>query len=224
MKTKGDMMSNSKPLPKNRLQDRLLRDRQDDVGVGQPNKEPKPMSPDKNSLMGYKSASTNTRNHNKNQADTMNNTGLNVTQKHGILGSTVSLGTSKTPLRENKEIIISSGTVALIEQLLTEAANHTITTNIIGGGAGAIGEGKGIPPRTVHQPSTKDYGDAVRAKTQINDSDQNKDAKNAAAVKPQITTRGETIGLTQAATNQNATSKSSTNQRQQEKWEASQQG
>jgi len=212
-------MSNSKPLPKNRLQDRLLRDRQDDVGVGQPNKEPKPMSPDKNSLMGYKSAITNTRNHNKNQADTMNNTGLNVTQKHGMLGSTISLGTSKTPLKENTEIIISSGTVALIEQLLMETTN-----NIISGGAGAIGEGKGIPPTTVRQPSTKDYGDAVRAKTQINDSDQNKDAQNAAAVKPQITTRGETIGLTQAATNQNATSKSSTNQRQQEKWEASQQG
>ena len=209
MKTKGDMMSNSKPLPKNRLQDRLLRDKQDDVGVGQPNKEPKPMSPAKNSLMGYKSASTNTRNHNKNQADTMNNTGLNVTQK-GILGSTISLGTSKTPLRENKEIIISSGTVALIEQLLQEASV---------GSAPTVG-GQGIPNRPIYQPSTKDYGDAVRAKTQINDSDQNKDAKNAAAVKPQITTRGETIGLTQAATNQNATSNVRHQDRQDQKMAA----
>ncbi len=144
----------------------------------------------------------------------MNNTGLNVTQK-GILGSTVSLGTSKTPLKENTEIMLPFGAVAMIEQLLTEATN-----NIISGGAGAIGEGKGIPPRTVHQPSTKDYGDAVRAKTQINDSDQNKDAKNAAAVKPQITTRGETIGLTQAATNQNATSNVRHQDRQDQKMAA----
>ncbi len=146
----------------------------------------------------------------------MNNTGLNVTQKHGILGSTVSLGTSKTPLRENKEITISSGTVAMIEQLLQESKSLQEASI---GSAATVG-GQGIPNRPIYQPSTKDYGDAVRAKTQINDSDQNTDAKNAAAVKPQITTRGETIGLTQAATNQNATSNVRHQDRQDQKMAA----
>ena len=66
--------------------------------------------------------------------------------------------------------------------------------------------------------------DDMSKTTAIKEQARNNSIDNAAAIEPQITTRGQTIGMTQSATNKNAVSKESQNQRSQEKWESQQQG
>ena len=186
----------SRSLPKNRLQDRLLRRKQDDAGVGQPNKIPKQMSTDSNVFLGQKNMNTNYKNHNKNMLNTIENQGLG-TKKYGLLGSTASLKKSDN-LSESEIEIESTGdnmdrnmniielnesTIAMIEQLLESSKTileELSDTKIVSGAAGAKGGGIGVTPVHREQPSTLSYSRAVDSKLDRQAVKHNQSVDNAA--------------------------------------------
>ena len=176
------------PIPKNRLQDRLLRQDQDDAGVGQPTTpsitmKSNKMSADKNVFMGQKAVHTNTRNHEMNQAKTSLKDGLSPTKKHGLLGSTSSITEAELP----------SGALAQIEQLLENNlallleyydANKSRQNKPTPGGSGAQGGGMGVQADSKRVVTSSGIRDDIANLTNAKARDNNTRVDNASAVKP----------------------------------------
>ena len=151
-----------------------------------------------------------TRHHNREAL-----TGLKTGSTNDIIKSTISLKESA---------------FARIEQLLQESKSFLLEAytkrisdgGITPGGSSPLGGGKGVQVDNKLKVTTSDINRNISNKISADLKSRDTAIDNARAVKPQITTKGETIGMTQAATNMNASARQNTDQRQQEKWETQQ--
>jgi len=177
----------------------------DYIGLGEPDVKT-PLSADIQVTKGTKTKLTLDRNHESNQAKDGLNTANNVTEKHGILGSTISLK------GENPMTPFNESCFARIEQLLQESKliledRMTYKDRVPSAAAGAGGnreDGKGVSDHSNqgYKPTTADINKNLTTKISMQNSKHNTSVDNAARIEPQITNRGQTIGLTQSATNQ----------------------
>jgi len=174
-----------------------------------------------NSMTGMKASMNYLKKSNQNTNKDVIGTGT-----EGTTGQDVIKATTLSPLGES----FNYETFARIEQLLESSklwlneayTSRRSTDGITPGGAGALGGGKGVD-KVHHADQLNAQRSAATTITNEKIDNQQANQVKAARIEPQITTRGQTIGLTQTATNINSATKQATNQRAQEKWEQQQQ-
>jgi hypothetical protein len=117
----------------------------------------KSVSSDKNITKGQKTQGTLERkNVLKNAQDSLN-TGNNVTKKHGILGSTISL--KENAIAQVEQLLESSK--LLLEDYMQRKSSNGITP----GSSGALGSGEGVKSNTTQKNQLLNgYKDSVQAK------------------------------------------------------------
>jgi hypothetical protein len=174
--------------------------------LGLPEKSPIRTAAQQNNENGITNSMTGVKasmNYLKNSAKKPNN---NTPEKliQGTTSNDILNATSLTPIKETFNL----ETFARIEQLLESSksfleevyTSRRSTDGITPGGAGALGEGKGVEKINHSSQLNAQRSASTRISNEKINNQQTAQSR-AAKIEPQITTRGQTIGMTQGSTN-----------------------